>query len=304
MKRWEERKIEGLVMLTYILYPTTASQKYNGTDVLDGNWHHIAISSSLSKKQINVYIDGKKKSPKIENVFKYKQFAEEMRFTLGQEQDSYDNGIYEDQSFVGNITAFNMWDRFFPDDEISPLAKECPSSHRQGNLLNWPDIVQKKNDALNQKYNGTDVLDGNWHHIAISSSLSKKQINVYIDGKKKSPKIENVFKYKQFAEEMRFTLGQEQDSYDNGIYEDQSFVGNITAFNMWDRFFPDDEISPLAKECPSSHRQGNLLNWPDIVQKKNDALKYFCGLSCEDFGLVNQDLRNQEKTAHACFDNQ
>ncbi|XP_028519366.1 sushi, von Willebrand factor type A, EGF and pentraxin domain-containing protein 1-like isoform X2 [Exaiptasia diaphana] len=221
-----------------------------------------------------------------QDTVKYVEFPDLVNFTISLWlQMNLFSGTRTAFSFEGKVDGGNV-------DEIA--------------LIFYRDSIRIdfQGDGLSQRYdNQNKIFDGNWHHIALTWSLSFKAINIYIDGNSIKEKKDNT--HKQLKRNLRFTLGQEQDSYDNGNYENmQSFVGNITAFNMWDRVFADNEISLLAKECPSSHRQGNLLNWPDIVQDKNDALKYFCGLSCEDFGLVNQDHRNQEKTTHACFDNQ
>ncbi|KAK3739418.1 hypothetical protein QZH41_011411 [Actinostola sp. cb2023] len=73
-------------------------------------------------------------------------------------------------------------------------------------------------------------------------------------------------------------LGQEQDAYLGGFDVGQSFQGNLTSVNMWDRVLSSVEISELAKGCPSG--EGNLVKWADLVPRKSDSVKYFCGVSC------------------------
>ena len=73
-------------------------------------------------------------------------------------------------------------------------------------------------------------------------------------------------------------LGQDQDSYLGGYQEHQSFQGNLTSVNLWDKVLPSDEIAMLAKKCPSG--EGNVIKWRDIVPFKNGNVQFFCGVSC------------------------
>lgn len=130
---------------------------YNGTKVFDESWHHIAFTWTRSSQEINTYIDGIEENPIGTGEYGHRALKEKLRFALGQDQDHYESGAYDGkQSFVGNITAFNTWDRAFPYGEIFNLARECPSN-RQGNLMNWTDIAKQRSDALNLVSQGKET---------------------------------------------------------------------------------------------------------------------------------------------------
>ena len=119
------------------------------------------------------------------------------------------------------------------------------------------------------------IFDGKWHHFAVSWSKSSGEVKVYVDG--------NIIKSTSMAagkdiKEGALVLGQDQDSYLGGYQKFQSFQGNLTSVNMWDKILPSDEIAMLAKKCPSG--EGNVIKWRDIVPFKNGNVQFFCGVSC------------------------
>ena len=57
-------------------------------------------------------------------------------------------------------------------------------------------------------------------------------------------------------------LGQEQDSEGGGFSESQSFVGEMTVVNIWNRVIGHNEIASLSRSCRSG--EGNVYKWSDF----------------------------------------
>ena len=57
-------------------------------------------------------------------------------------------------------------------------------------------------------------------------------------------------------------LGQEQDRVGGGFNADQSFVGELTGVNIWDRVIHHQEIARMSKSCLTG--EGNVYKWSDF----------------------------------------
>lgn len=57
----------------------------------------------------------------------------------------------------------------------------------------------------------------------------------------------------------KLVFGQDQDSYGGGFTQEQSFIGEMTGINFWDRVLGAAEISKLAESCEGDFK-GNLLH--------------------------------------------
>ena len=58
-------------------------------------------------------------------------------------------------------------------------------------------------------------------------------------------------------------LGQEQDSVAGGFQASQSFVGEMTGVNIWDRVLGGNEIASLSKSCLAG--EGSVYKWCDFM---------------------------------------
>ena len=58
-------------------------------------------------------------------------------------------------------------------------------------------------------------------------------------------------------------LGQEQDKVGGGFSNAESFVGNISLFNIWDRKLSAKAITDMADSC--TEYDGSLKAWPDFL---------------------------------------
>ncbi|KAK3739419.1 hypothetical protein QZH41_011412, partial [Actinostola sp. cb2023] len=122
------------------------------------------------------------------------------------------------------------------------------------------------------------VFDDKWHHIAISWKSATDDADFFIDGAFIKTIRDGTALHQSIAKDGGLVLGQEQDHYLGGFDAAQSFQGNLTSVNMWDRALTRVEISEHAKRCPSG--EGNLVKWVDLVPHKSVSVKYFCGESC------------------------
>lgn len=60
-------------------------------------------------------------------------------------------------------------------------------------------------------------------------------------------------------------LGQEQDSVAGGFSASQSFVGEMTGVNIWNRVIDRLEIASMSKSCLAG--EGNVFKWPDFKSR-------------------------------------
>ena len=57
-------------------------------------------------------------------------------------------------------------------------------------------------------------------------------------------------------------LGQEQDSEAGDFSASQSFVGEMTGVNIWNRVLDHHEIASMSKSCLAG--EGNVYKWSDF----------------------------------------
>ena len=57
-------------------------------------------------------------------------------------------------------------------------------------------------------------------------------------------------------------LGQEQDRVGGGFNADQSFVGELTGVNIWERVIHHQGIARMSKSCLTG--EGNVYKWSDF----------------------------------------
>jgi len=74
-------------------------------------------------------------------------------------------------------------------------------------------------------------------------------------------------------------LGQDQDSYKEGLESLQAFQGNMTNVNMWDRVLTVQELAALSQSCTGGG-EGNILKWSDLKDKGEGQTTLFCSDAC------------------------
>jgi len=59
-----------------------------------------------------------------------------------------------------------------------------------------------------------------------------------------------------------FILGQEQESEGGSFDANQSFIGEMTGFNIWDHVIKGQEIMGMSQSCRKG--VGNVFQWRDF----------------------------------------
>ena len=111
------------------------------------------------------------------------------------------------------------------------------------------------------------TVDGNWHHLCLSWRNTDGAYKLYING---SLHYQGVRDIGHVIPKGAIVLGQEADSYIGSFSSSQSFQGNLTGFNLWNRVLSAQEVSDLAK-CKASAGQGNIVTWTDLKDKGEGA---------------------------------
>lgn len=73
-------------------------------------------------------------------------------------------------------------------------------------------------------------------------------------------------------------LGNDQDSYGGGFTLGESFHGNVTNVNIWDRVLVGENMSALTKSCLVG--EGNALKWSQLTDKRPQEVDLICKLDC------------------------
>ncbi|XP_031554838.1 C-reactive protein-like [Actinia tenebrosa] len=124
------------------------------------------------------------------------------------------------------------------------------------------------------------AIDGKWHHLCATWQNLDGTYKFYIDGVKKLG-VKTSMHQGHVIQKGALLLGQEQDSYKGGFQASQSFQGNLSSVNMWDRVLNAQEVSALAKKCPNEFEEGNFIGWSTLKTKKSSGVKLWtCSNQC------------------------
>ncbi|KXJ15393.1 Neuronal pentraxin-2 [Exaiptasia diaphana] len=118
--------------------------------VVDGQWHHICATWDNSAGQTVIYKDGVRRAQG--SLKKGPVIKSGGSLIIGQDQDKVGGGFQKYQSFVGELTGINIWNRVLGLNEISAMSKnrEIPAS---GNVLTWNDVIS------GTKYGQVQIID-------------------------------------------------------------------------------------------------------------------------------------------------
>ncbi|KAK3742850.1 hypothetical protein QZH41_004526 [Actinostola sp. cb2023] len=132
-------------------------------------------------------------------------------------------------------------------------------------------------DQKHQNDSAENFLDEKWHHVCLTWDNSFGKYYFYIDGVQKIGGA--VAKDGQIRAPGAIVLGQDQDKYLGGFQEHQSFTGNLTSVNMWDKALDASGVADLAKRCSTG--EGNLVKWSDLYDKRIvGAVQLACLSTC------------------------
>nr|BAG12195.1 pentraxin [Okamejei kenojei] len=175
-----------------------------------------------------------------------------------------------------DLTAFTVCLRAASEENRNYTLFSYATTRSNNELLIW----QKTNAQLDL-YLGPVVggfllpkMDAWLRHICVSWESQKGEITVWVNGRRSLRKVGGLGGVVRNGGQ--FFLGQEQDSVGGNFDSKQSFVGEITDVNMWDRVLKPNEIELISQGCYSDG--GNIIDWGsttfttggNVIIKDND----------------------------------
>lgn len=129
-----------------------------GISIMDGLWHHVAISWRNSDSQVVIHVDGTLVYTgvlpgRVGYVFKNGGF-----FALGVDQDSFAGGFSD--YFLGEMDEFRIWNRVLTTTEIQQNMNRSLAGNEAGLFLYYPISETAGNatfDATLNHQHGTSV---------------------------------------------------------------------------------------------------------------------------------------------------
>ena len=125
---------------------------------------------------------------------------------------------------------------------------------------------------------GISANDGFWHHICASWENKAGSWKVYKDGVPQAGGVS--FKTSQVIDtDGILVIGQEQDMFGGGFDADQSYIGELTDLNIWNRVLGDSEVYHLSKSCHGG--RGNVKKWCDFKVGLRGDVRVISPSACE-----------------------
>ncbi|XP_053138655.1 uncharacterized protein LOC128339115 isoform X2 [Hemicordylus capensis] len=148
----------------FLLFPSGLKFHFKGTvlfsstrgSLLDGAWHHVAVSVSSAPWALPsaLFVDGKPWAlhrAKHANVLP-KGLSLGGKMSIGQlEVDSRGTSFY-----VGDLSEVNLWDQALPELSVQQLAASRTRWKYPGNVVSWSQLVAQRPAALQISTPGQD----------------------------------------------------------------------------------------------------------------------------------------------------
>ncbi|XP_046863374.1 neuronal pentraxin-2-like, partial [Xenia sp. Carnegie-2017] len=124
---------------------------------------------------------------------------------------------------------------------------------------------------------GVNLADGKLHHVCVTWKSSSGIFAVYKNGQFEKS-LQNINKDEEIEANGTWVIGQDQDTGSTFAFQkEDSFKGDLTEMNVWDRVLTDYEIQRVAKDC-GTLIQGNVIKYSDF--KMSEETKFIERLSC------------------------
>ncbi|EMP26429.1 Sushi, von Willebrand factor type A, EGF and pentraxin domain-containing protein 1 [Chelonia mydas] len=121
------------------------------------------------------------------------------------------------------------------------------------------------------------LLDGSWHHLAISisSDLSASPYMVFIDGEPWEPDFADSawFLWKGLAVGGEWNVGQPEIVDKGGLTLGSPYVGELSEVNLWDRALPRLSVKQLAASRDKWKFPGNVMSWSQLADARSGAME-------------------------------
>ncbi|XP_068741504.1 neuronal pentraxin receptor-like [Montipora capricornis] len=142
---------------------------------------------------------------------------------------------------------------------LSVVSYSLPTSYNEIVVFRMSDIrLYVGEESIDT---GVPVDDGDWHHVCITWESTNGTWKVYKDGSVQASGSQLKSGYKLKTNGI-LTVGQEQDSFGGGFVPSQSYLGELTGLNIWNRVLSFSEILIMSKSCHVG--QGNVKKWSDF----------------------------------------
>ncbi|XP_055512110.1 C-reactive protein-like isoform X2 [Leucoraja erinacea] len=175
------------------------------------------------------------------------------------------------------LTAFTVCFRAATENTYQSLFSYATSSSAN-ELLIW---LEKKTQlwlylgSYEYKFNIPE-MNSSPRHICVTWESKEGEIIIWVNGRCHVREVH--VKGQDVTGSGEFILGQDQDSVGGGFDASQSYVGEITDVNMWDRVLKPNEITLISQICFNAG--GNIIDWGSttfttggnvIIEDNNDC---------------------------------
>ncbi|XP_048408518.1 pentraxin-4 [Stegostoma tigrinum] len=117
------------------------------------------------------------------------------------------------------------------------------------------------------------LLDGRWHHVCIIWSSFEGKYWYYID-RRLAATGSKFRKGYEIPAGGTLIIGQEQDNMGGGFDDNESFIGTLAGFTIWNRALSPGEISGITtgKSLPG----GQILTFNNVSALNGEVQHYNC----------------------------
>ena len=124
--------------------------------------------------------------------------------------------------------------------------------------------------------NNVNVNDGVWHHLAVVWESTSNRWELHLDGVFQGEKNQPQWNSQIVPGGGDLLIGQ---NHHPTRTQTESFMGQITSFNMWNYKWERSAIASLAESCGS--QLGNVFQWHNIQEKLHGEVKLEHPTSCK-----------------------
>ncbi|XP_032901413.1 C-reactive protein-like isoform X3 [Amblyraja radiata] len=158
-----------------------------------------------------------------------------------------------------DLTAFTVCLRAASEENRNYTLFSYAVTGSNNELLIWQKTNAQLDLYLGSVITGFSLpkMDAWLRHICVSWESQNGEITAWVNGRRSLRKIGGLGGVVKNSGQ--FFHGQEQDSVGGGFDIKQSFVGEITDVNMWDRVLKPNEIELISQGCYSDG--GNIIDW-------------------------------------------
>ncbi|XP_020610724.1 neuronal pentraxin-2-like [Orbicella faveolata] len=160
-----------------------------------------------------------------------------------------------------NLSALTacLWMKAADTNIGTPLGYAVSDQDNEFIIYNYKSFMLFVGGSYRETY--VSAIDGKWHHICATWENMAGSWKLYKDGAV-ADQGQGLQKGYVIRGAGSLVLGQEQDSGAGRFNALQSFVGEMTGVNIWNRVIDHHEIVSMSKSCRAG--EGNVYKWSDF----------------------------------------